>query len=250
MRRRTALVATALLVAALSGCNDRPSAAPSPAAPTSSATPTSDPYTDLDPPTSPGVGSFDKVTSDRAYEAAHGLLALQLLEPATLTGSNRSELLQQLTGQLEDATIGKDLGGAPSRRGLDYRPLLARTVRLGKPFVEVVRSSYQGDQVQGIGGETGLRVTWDGAVRYHVTVDGVPRTIGYAMTIAYVFSAVPNEPGGMALQLVVKGSSHAAPVLTSCLAKGVLLPTAGAPTDADLGPGPYPSAPPGPACPV
>jgi hypothetical protein len=226
-----ALCATAALTTACTGSS--PHAAPTPS---TSATP--DAYTQLDPPHSPGVGSFDVATAQRADEATHGLLALTLLDPATLTGRNTATLLQELA--VPNPALSVDsLLRTPTRRGLDIRPLLARTVTLREPHVEVVRSSYSADEVQGAGGEQGIRITWDGALRYRVTVDGASAELAYALHVAYVFAPLPNEPLGLRLVQVVPGSSHAAPVVDSCLTKGVILPTGGSPTSSDFGPGPW-----------
>jgi hypothetical protein len=227
-----ALCATAALTTACTGSS--PHAAPTPS-------PTPDAYTDLAPPHSPGVGDFDQATSQRAYEAVHGLLALTLLDRDTLEGRNTATLLEELSVPNPDLSVAPYLR-TPTRRGLDIRPLLARTVTLREPHVDVVRSSYTADEVQGIAGEQGIRVTWDGALRYRVTVGGANLELAYVLHVSYVFAPVANEPGGLRLVQVLPGSSHAARVVTSCLDKGVLLPTAGGPSSSDFGPGPWPPA--------
>jgi hypothetical protein len=236
-----ALCATTALATACTG-GGTPKADPTPSGPV-------DPYVALDPPTSPGVGSFDAVIAQRAYDAAHGLLALSLAEPATLTGTGTAALLDDLAVPNPSLNVVRFLR-PPTRRGLDLRPLFARTVTLATHPVEVVRSSYGADEVQGAAGEQGIRISWDGAVRYRVLVAGVPHQVAYALQVSYVFEPLPNEPGGLRLVQAVPGSSHAAPVVTSCLAKGVLLPAEGTPTSSDFGPGPWLPEATGPACPV
>ncbi|HUR14191.1 MAG TPA: hypothetical protein VM097_06825 [Mycobacteriales bacterium] len=237
-----ALCATAALTTACNGSS--PGASPTP-----SATGRPDAFTALAPPRSPGVGDFPVITSQRAYEAARGLLALSLAEPGTLNGSATASLLEGLAVPDPAFSVAPYLR-TPTRRGLDIRPLFARTVTLADDFVEVVRSSYSADAVQGAGGEQGIRVTWDGAVRYRVTVAGVAREVAYVLHVAYVFESLPNEPGGLRLVQVLPGTSHAAPVVASCYAKGSILPAAGSPTSSDFAPGPWLPAPAGPACPV
>ena len=233
----------------LSACSTgTPRATPPPSA--SPVATAGDAYGSLTPPRSPGVGSYDALVANRAYQAAQGYLALQLLEPATLHGTNKADLVQQLQGAAQDTTIARDLGAGPTRRGLDYRPLFPANVTPQTPVATVVRSSYTADEVRGLGGEQGLRISWSGAVHYHLTVAGSPRVVAYALSVGYVFSRVPTEPSGLQLQQVVHGSSHAAPVLASCLAKGLLVPVAGMPSAVDDGPGPYPRPVGGPACPA
>lgn len=235
-----ALCATAALTTACTGSS--PHAAPTPTA-------TPDAYAQLAPPHSPGVGSFDEATSQRAYEATHGLLALTLLDPGTITGTGTATLLQELAVPNPDLSVEAYLR-PPTARGLAIRPLFARTVKPAASPADVVRSSYSADEVQGLGGEQGIRVTWDGALRYHVTVAGLAHEIAYVLHVSYVFAPIPNEPGGLRLVQVVPGTSHAAPVVTSCLDKGLLLPGPGAPSTSDFGPGPWLPAPKGEACPV
>lgn len=242
---RALLLALCATAALATGCHgSSPQAKPTPTASTPS-----DAYAALAPPHSPGVGSFDSATSQRAYEATHGLLALTLLEPGTLTGTGTATLLDGLAVPVSELSVDGYLR-PPTRRGLDIRPLFARTVTLAPHPVDVVRSSYSADEVQGPAGEQGLRVTWDGALRYHVLVAGVRHDVAYVLHVSYVFGPISNEPGGLQLVQVVPGESHAAPVVASCLAKGVLLPGAGAPASSDFGPGPWLPAPSGPACPV
>lgn len=229
-----ALCATAALTTACSGSSSH-------AAPTPTPSSTPDAYAELAPPHSPGVGDLDQATSQRAYEAVHGLLALTLLDRDTLQGRNTATLLEELSVPNPDLSVAPYLR-TPTRRGLDIRPLLARTVTLREPHVDVVRSSYSADEVQGLAGEQGIRVTWDGALRYRVTVGGADLELAYVLHVSYVFAPIPNEPGGLQLVQVVPGSSHVAPVVASCLTKGVILPTAAGPTSSDFGPGPWPPA--------
>jgi hypothetical protein len=246
---RLATCTAALLVAGalLTGCSsddDSPDARPS-----SSPSGPVDPFVALDPPTSPGVGSIDPVVAQRAHDATQGLLALTLAEPGSITGSDPATLVEGLA--VPDASLGvADLLQPPTRRGLDVRPLFARGVTLDAHPVEVVRSSYSAEEVRGLAGEQAVRITWDGAVRYRVLLAGVPRQVAYALHVSYVFALIPEEPGGIRLAQVVPGSSHAAPVVSSCLAKGVLLPSEGQPSSSDFGPGPWPAPPAGQACPV
>ena len=244
------LLLSGLLVSGCSSSSPRATPTPNPT-PSASPVPTaSDAYASLAPPTSPGVGSYDALVANRAYQAAHGFLALQLLEPATLRGSNKADLVQQLQGAVQDTTVARNLGGAPTRRGLDYRPLFAPDVRPQTPLATVVRSSYTADEVRGLGGEQGLRISWSGTVHYHLVVAGTPRVVAFALSVGYVFGRVATEPSGLQLQQVVHGSSHAAPVLASCLVKGLLVPVAGSPSATDDGPGPYPRPAGGPPCPL
>jgi len=240
-----ALLATVCVAAALvTGCSDKGGT------PQATATPTvADPYTALTPPTSPGVGSFDASAARRAYLATQGLLATSLLEPGTLTGSGTASLLEQLAVPDEVLSV-KDLLVPPTKRGLDIRPLFARTVTLAPNPVEVVRSSYTADEVANPSGQHGIRIGWDGALRYRVLVGGVAHQVAYVLHVSYVFGPVTGEPGGLQLMQVVPGSSHATPVVTSCLAKGVLLPADGVPSSSDFGPGPWLPPAAGPTCPV
>lgn len=247
-------VPAAALIAALllTGCSDdgSPQSVATPVPTSSSTAPATDPYAALTPPTSPGVGSYPALVAGRAYLQSQGLLALQLLEPATLTGKNSASLARSLRGRSEDLSVQRDLGEAPTEAGLKYRPLLASSVTVGPQLAEVVRSDWSADEVQGRGGESALRITWNGAVRYHVTVDGQPRELAYALVFSYVYALVANEPNGIVLETVIPGGSHLAPVVGACLSKGVVLPTGDAPTDADFGRGPYPAASTSGTCPV
>lgn len=226
MRRTALLLALPLLLAS---CNDD---APS-ATPTTSPTPTvtssaaEDPFETIAPPTSPGVGSFPPILANRAYAAARGYLALQLLEPATLTGANEQELVSQLQGATQDVTVARDLG-TPKRAGLDIRPLLPRAATVPKPVGQVTASSYVGEEVRGLGGETGLRITWTGSVVYPVTLGGTTTDVTYSLSVGYVFSGTPNDPAGLVMQQMVRGKSSATGVVTACLDKGVLYPGAAA----------------------
>lgn len=245
--RRSLLVPGAALLGALAlvvGCG----ASPSTTAPASSSP--ADAFTALAPPRTPGIGSLDRAVAQRAYDKARGLLALSLAEADTLTGSGTGLLVEQL--RVPDAALSVEdlLTPRPTRAALGLRPLFARTVTLAEHPVEVVRSSYRGEEVQGLGGESAVRITWDGAVRYRVLLGGKPRQVAYALSVAYVFGPVPGEPGGIQLVQVLPGAFHAAPVVTSCLAEGALLPAAGTPTDADFGHGPWSAPAGGPTCPL
>ena len=50
-------------------------------------------------------------------------MALQLLEQSSVTGANNATLVEQRQGSVQDSTGKADLGGAPTRRGLDYPPV-------------------------------------------------------------------------------------------------------------------------------
>jgi hypothetical protein len=224
MRLPAAVLATALLLAACSdgGADEaRPTATPTP---TSTSAAAGDPYEALNPPTSPGVGSYNAVLANRAYAAAHGFLALQLLEKPTLVGNNGAELVSQLQGATQDTAIARDLGGAPTRRGLDYRPLFAKGTTLSDPVATVTSSTYTADEVQGLGGEQGLRVSWTGTLVYPVTFQGKAQQVTYTLTVGYVFSPVAEDPSGLVMQQTVHGTGTAQGVSTACLAKGVLYP--------------------------
>ena len=224
MRLLAAALGAALL---LTGCSNGGSHAatppPSPSAAPSAAA-TADPYDALTPPSSPGVGSFNSVLATRAYAAVHGYLALQLLEKPTLLGGNGAELVSELQGALQNPSIVRDLGGAPTRRGLDYRPVFPKGSALSDPVAVVTASSYSADEVQGRAGERGLRVSWQGTLRYPVTLGGRLHQVDYSLKVAYVFSTVAQDPGGLDLQTVVRGSGSATGVTTACLAKGLLYP--------------------------
>lgn len=250
---RSLLVLLALALAA--GCSGSSTAGPdgtsSPSAPaTTSSAPQVDTFTALRPPAVQSIGTVDQALVVRAYEASRGLLALSLGEAGTLTGSDTASLVQSLQVPDEALSVKALLTPRPTRKALGLRPLFARTVTLDERPAEIVRSSYRGEEVRGLGGEVGLRVTWDGAVRYRVLVGGQPREVAYALTVAYVFGPVADEPNGLRLVQVVPGTFHAAPVLASCLAQGVLLPGTGSPTPADYGTGPWAAVPAGPACPL
>lgn len=242
---RAPALTLALLLA--TGC----SAGSSTATPSPSPSPsqTKDAYADLAPPTSPGVGSFNNLLANRAYEAAHGYLAAQLLEPGSLSGVGGVQLATLISGAAGDPNPAKALTGA-TVIGLSYRPLLAKGVTLPKEFATVVRSSYTGDEVSGLGGERALRVTWSGALHYDVLLGGKPLTFSYALKIAYVFTSEQQDPTGMTLQVTVPQAHHIAPAQTACLAKGIVLPVPGAITAVDDSAGPWPKPVPGPACPV
>lgn len=249
MRRLpTALVLAATLLAGCTG--GTPDAGPG-RSPAPSGSPAAvDAFTALAPPADTRVGNADPLLSARAFEKTRGLLALSLAEPGVLTGSSTGDLVELLRGPDPALSVEDLLVPRPTQKALGLRPLFARTVTLADRPVEVVRSSYRGEQVRGLGGEEGLRISWDGAVRYRVLVGGRPHEVGYALQVSYVFLGLANEPTGLQLVQAVPGTFHAAPVVTSCLAKGVLLPAAGAPTEADLAPSPWPAPAAGPACPV
>lgn len=233
----------ALLLASCSTAGGSPSAAPSPSP--------ADPFTAIAPPNVRAVGSYPEIVVNRALQKAQGLLAHQLFEGSSLTGTDKAGLVAALTGTAEDLNIAKDLGATPTARGLTYRPLFAPGVAVTASAATVERSTWTADAVQGRGGEQGLRVTWAGSVRYAATVGGKAHDVAYALTVGYIFAALPTEPNGISFVAVVRGTSHAAPVLASCLEKGLLLPVAGTPTAADFGAGPW-STPSGSsaACPV
>jgi hypothetical protein len=194
----------------------------------------------LAPPKSPGVGGFDAVVAQRAYDATRGFLALTLGEPGTLTGAGDAALLEALSVPDPALSVAPALRGA-TRKGLGIRPRFPRAVVLGTPPAEVVRSSYRAEEVRGAGGEAAIRITWDGALRYRVVSAGTPHEVAYALSVAYVFGLVANEPGGIRLVQVVPGTMHAAPVVGACLAKGFLVPASGTPSAQDFGAGPWPA---------
>jgi hypothetical protein len=215
-----------VLTTACSGGSTPPAAdstTPTPSATATTATAV-DPFDAIEPPTSPGVGSFDAVLANHAYAATRGYLALELLEASSITGANNAALVEQLQGATGDLTVKADLGGAPTRRGLDYRPLFPRTATVPKPVGTVGSSIYTADEVRGLGGEQGLRVSWTGTITYPVTLGGKTSPVGYTTTMGYVFSTVPNDPAGMVLQQVVKGTASFTGVIAACAAKGVLYP--------------------------
>lgn len=216
---RKALLLLALTAACSGGST---SATPTPA-PTSSASQI-DPFDAIAPPTSPGVGSFDAIVANRAYAATQGFLALELLEQSTVTGANNAGLVEQLQGAVQDAGVKADLGGAPTRRGLDYRPLFPKGATIPKPVGTVSSSTYTADEVKGLGGENGIRVSWTGTVIYPVTIAGKTSSVPYTLTMAYVFSRVANDPSGLVMQQVVKGTASFAGVIDACAVKGVLYP--------------------------
>jgi hypothetical protein len=183
-----------------------------------------DPFDAIAPPTSPGVGSFDAILANHAYAATQGFLALELLEQSSVTGSNSDALVEQLQGAVQDSTVKADLGGSPTRRGLDYRPLFPKGATVPKPVGTVSSSTYTADEVKGLGGENGIRVTWTGTVIYPVTVAGKTSSVPYTLTMSYVFSRVANDPSGLVMQQVVKGTSSFTGVIDACAAKGVLYP--------------------------
>lgn len=183
-----------------------------------------DPFDAIEPPTSPGVGSFDAGLANRAYAATRGYLALELLEPTSITGADNATLVEQLRGASGDLTVKADLGGAPTRRGLDYRPLFPKGASVPKPVGTVSASSYAAEEVKGLAGEQGLRVTWTGTVTYPVTLAGTTSPVTYTTTMAYIFSSVANEPGGLVMQQVAKGTATFTGVIDACTKKGLLYP--------------------------
>ena len=249
--RRSMLVpvlAVVLALALTAGCSgsESPDAGPRPS---TSAAPV-DTFTALAPPADTSIGSLDPILTRRAYEKARGLLALSLGEAGTLTGSGTDVLVEQLQVPDKDLSVTALLTPQPRAKGLGVRPLFAETVALDEQPVEVVRSTYRGEEVRGLGGESGIRISWSGSVRYRVEVDGRAQEVAYALRLAYVFGPVPEEVGGLRLVQVVPGAYHAAPVVRSCLDEGVLLPRSGTPTASDYGPGPWTTEAGGPACPV
>lgn len=221
---RSLPVLLVLLTAACSGSSTPPTAVPSPPPETTTGSP--DPFEALAPPTSPGVGSFGAVLANRAYAATRGYLALELLETSSITGANNAALVEQLQGATGDLTVKADLGGAPTRRGLDYRPLFPRTASLPQPVGTVSASTYTADEVRGLAGEQGLRVTWTGTVTYPVTVAGATSPVAYTTTMSYIYSTVPQDPAGLVLQQVVKGTASFTGVIDACTGKGLLYPGA------------------------
>lgn len=249
MQPIVALVTTAVL----SGCAGSPTSGPTPS-PTASGQTSStthvDAFTALAPPSGLTLPGIDPVLVTRALETSRGLLASSLAEPGTLDGTGTATLLESLQVPDPDLSVAGLFRPSPTQKALAIRPLFAPTVQLGSPLVHVVRSTYRAQQVTGLGGESGIRITWDGSVRYRVAVAGAAHEVAYALTLSYVFGPIENEPNGQRLVQVVPGSFHAAPVVTACLAKGVLLPAPGAPTTADFAPGPWPTPTAGPSCPV
>lgn len=221
MRRSAALLLLPLLLASCTS-DDDPGTTAMPT-PTVTVAQTEDPFQTIAPPTSPGVGSFSPLLANRAYAATQGFLALQLLEQPTLTGDNEPELVSQLSGQTQDVTVARDLG-KPTRAGLDLRPRLPEGATVPKPVGRVTASSYVGEEVRGQAGEVGLRVTWTGTVVYPVTFQGRTSEVTYSLKVGYVFSGTPNDPNGLVMQQLVRGSAEATGVVTACLDKGVLYP--------------------------
>lgn len=214
-----------LTLALTAGCSHDKTATPTPA-PSASV----DPFDAIAPPTSPGVGSFGPVLANHAYAATQGFIALELLEQSSVLGTNNAALVEQLQGGVQDLTVKTDLGGAPTRRGLDYRPLFPKGASIPKPVGAVSASSYTADEVQGLGGETGIRVTWTGTVVYPVTLHGATTQVTYTTTMGYVFSRVAQDPAGLTMQQVIKGTASFAGVIDACAAKGLLYPgSAGVP---------------------
>ena len=213
-----------LLLVLTAACSSG-SSAPKAADPTPT-TVTTDPFDAIEPPSSPGVGAFSGILANRAYAATRGYLALELLEAASITGANNAALVEQLQGATGDLTIKADLGGAPTRRGLDYRPLFPRGASVPKPVGTVSASTYTADEVRGLAGEQGLRVTWTGTVTYPVTLGGKTSPVAYTTTMSYIFSTIPNDPGGLVMQQVVKGKASFTGVIDSCVTKGLLYPGA------------------------
>ncbi len=242
------LCATAVLTASCTGSSPEASPSSRPTASPSSGR-SVDTFTALTPPNSPGVGSFDAATARRAHTTVQGLLTMSLAAPGTLDGTETAALVDALAVPDATLSISRHLS-PPSRRGLDIRPLFARTVTFAAEPVEVVRSSYSADEVQGTSGERGIRITWDGAVRYRVLVGTTASQVAYVLHVSYIFGPKPPEPAGLQLMQVVPGASHAAPVVVSCLDKGLILPSGGVPTSSDFGPGPWLPAKAGIRCPV
>ena len=241
MRVLPVLLASAALAAACSGSSG--TAAPSPstssAAPSAGPTGSSDPYAALQAPTSPGIGDVEASTATRMYLQAQGLLAEAVLEKPSVLGTNAAELARDLAGTSQDTTVTADLGGKPTSRGLGYRPLFARGTTVGS--IEVVRSEWDGEAVQGLSGESATRISWSGALRYHVTYQGTPTVVAYALKTAWIFELDTRLPGAINLVTTVLGGSHITPEPPACAAKGVIVPVGPAPTDEDYTEGPYPA---------
>jgi hypothetical protein len=250
MKRALALLL--LAAACTSGSKGAaPSGTPSPT-PSTSPSPV-DPYTALAPPDSPGIGDSDAALANRAYAAAQGLLAEALLERDTLLGKDLATVATDLAGASQDSNVLRDVRTA-TEAGLSYRPLLGKGLTVAdKGFAEVVRSEWSGDQVTGRGGETGLKISWSGAIRYTVTAaSGTESQIAYALQTSWVFTPDTRVPGGLELVATLKGTAHIQPQLPTCNAKGVIVPVGQAPVAADFSEGPYPSrpVPSGVRCPV
>ena len=189
-----------------------------------------DAYGALSPPTPGAVAGYDQVTVGHAQAVVHGLLSEQLLEPTTLRGAS---IAADLAGALHDLAVARDLGARPTPAGLRYRPLFPAPLTLGTPPATVLRSTWTTDGVQGAGGETGLRVTWKGALSYGVaTPDGVQHRVGVEMTLGYIFSALASEPGGVLLQVVQPLAFRSTGSLASCRARGLLWPGTSGPCPA------------------
>lgn len=213
-----------VLAALLAGCSGGGGGTAAPQ-PTASPAPV-EPFEALAPPTSPGVGSFEAFSANRAYKATQSLLALQLLEKPTLAGGNRTQLAAALQGAFGPGPATAAVGGAPTRGALDYRPLFPPGTTFSEPVATVTSSIYNGEEVQAPSGDKAMRVTWTGTLTYAVTVKGATGTVTYNGDIAYLFAPIAAEPGGMALQAVAARPSSAQGVITACLAKGVLYPGA------------------------
>lgn len=222
---RLAAIATVTVATLLSGCS-------SPDAARSSARPVPvDAYAALTPPPAVAAGGFDAVTVGRAQAVVHGLLAEQLLEPTTLTGS--ASIAADLAGAVADPAVTRALSRRPELNGLRYRPLFPAPLVLADPAARVVRSRWTTDLVQGAGGERGLRVTWAGSLSYGVaTPDGVAHRVGVDLALGYVFSPLADEPSGVRLQQVQPMISTATGVLASCRTKGLLWPGTSGPCPA------------------
>ncbi len=214
-----------LLTAACSGGSTAPTAT-DPTPTTTATTASIDPFEAIEPPTSPGVGRYDSILANRAYAATRGYVALELLEASSITGANNGALVEELQGAVADPMVKADLGGAPTRRGLDYRPLFPRGATVPKPVGTVSASTYTADEVKGLGGEQGLRVTWTGTVTYPVTLGGKTSPVGYTTTMSYIFSTLPNDPTGLVMQQVAKGTASFTGVIDACATKGLLYPGA------------------------
>jgi hypothetical protein len=148
-----------------------------------------------------------------------------------------------LAGTAQAPTVLRDLRSA-TEAGLSYRPLFDKGVDLAPSgFVQVVRSQWSGAQVAGLSGETALKISWSGAVRYTVSYRGTERQVAYALETSWVFAPDTRVPGGLDLVSVLKGTSHIVPQLAQCTRKGVIVPEGPAPTDVDFTAGPYPSPP-------
>lgn len=217
--RRTAVFATALLLAGCTG-SSTPRATPTPTVTAVS----TDPFDAIEPPKSLEVGSFGAFLVNRAYASVRGYLALELLEPDTLLGRNEKTLVEQLQGATMDNTVRTSIGVAPNRTALNFRPLFPAGTQVAKPVGSITSSTYVADEVQGLGGENGLRITWTGGLTYPVVLKGKASTITYQTTVGFVFSRITQDPNGVTMQQPIAGTATFGGVIDACAAKGLLYP--------------------------